>query len=109
MRADVETIRESVTLISELTRTTDSKAQDQSVCWIMNKENHAQGISGTISDFFLTQRLKASQDDYAHRLQKHNAVVVAAMRTKQDADMAVVDELKAAVKSVAPSCPPHEH
>ena len=52
----------------------------------MNKEQHAQNIIDSISDYFLTQRVKASQEDYAERLQKHHAVIVAAMRAKQNAD-----------------------
>ena len=77
--------------------------------WIMNKEDHAQDISDTIGDYFLAQRVKAPRADYADRLQKHNAVIVEAMRAKQDADKAVVDGLMAAVEAVAPFYPPHEH
>ena len=71
----------------------------------MNKEQHAQNIIDSISDYFLTQRVKASQEDYAERLQKHHAVIVAAMRAKQNADPGIVDELKAAVEAVAPYYP----
>ena len=108
MLEDVETIRKSVTLISDLSGMTDAQSQNQLVRWVMNKESHAQNIIDSISDYFLTQRVKASQEDYADRLQKHHAVIVAAMRAKQNADMAVVEELQAAVEAVAPFYPPHE-
>ena len=108
MLEDVETIRKSVTLISDLSGMTDPQSQNQLVRWVMNKESHAQNIIDSISDYFLTQRVKASQEDYADRLQKHHAVIVAAMRAKQNADMAVVEELQAAVEAVAPFYPPHE-
>ncbi|MGD8467739.1 MAG: superoxide dismutase [Ni] [Desulfobacterales bacterium] len=40
----------------------------------MNKEKHAQQIISTISDYFLTQRVKPSQKDYTERLLKHHRV-----------------------------------
>ena len=109
MLEDVETIRKSVNLIADLSGTTDPQSQNQLVRWVVNKENHAQNIIDTISDYFLTQRVKSDQEDYVDRLQKHHAVIVAAMRAKQNADMSFVDELQVAVEAVAPFYPPHEH
>ena len=105
MLEDVATIHKSVDLIAELAGKADAQSQNQLVRWVMNKEQHAQNIIDTISDYFLTQRVKASQEDYAERLQKHHAVIVAAMRAKQNADPGIVDELKAAVEAVAPYYP----
>ena len=105
MLEDVATIHKSVDLIAELAGKTDPQSQNQLVRWVMNKEQHAQNIIDSIGDYFLTQRVKASQEDYAERLQKHHAVIVAAMRAKQNADPAVVEELKAAVDAVAPYYP----
>ena len=68
----------------------------------MNKEQHAQRIIATISDYFLTQRVKAKQEDYTERLRKHHAVIVAAMRAKQNVDADVVAELESAVEALAP-------
>ena len=109
MLQDVETIRKGVTLIAELAGKSDPQSQNQLVRWVMNKESHAQNIISTISDYFLTQRVKASQDDYAERLQKHHAVIVAAMKAKQNSDMSHVDNLMKAVEAVAPYYPKHEH
>lgn len=105
MLEDVATIHKSVDLIAELAGKTDPQSQNQLVRWVINKEQHAQNIIDSISDYFLTQRVKASQEDYAERLQKHHAVIVAAMRAKQNADPGIVDELKAAVEAVAPYYP----
>ena len=66
-------------LIAELAGKTDAQSQNQLVRWVVKKENHAQKIISTISDYFLTQRVKASQKDYVERLKKHHAVIVAAM------------------------------
>ena len=105
MLEDVATVHKAVDLIAELAGKTDPQSQNQLVRWVMNKEQHAQNIIDSISDYFLTQRVKASQEDYAERLQKHHAVIVAAMRAKQNADPEIVDELKAAVEAVAPYYP----
>lgn len=107
MRENVDTVRKSVSLINELSGKTDPHSQNQLVRWVVNKEQHAQFIIDTISDYFLTQRVKSSQEDYAERLQKHHAVIVAAMRAKQNADMESVDDLALAVEGVAPYYPAH--
>ena len=108
MLENVATVRKSVALINELAGKTDPQSQNQLVRWVMNKEEHAQFIIDTISDYFLTQRVKASQEDYAERLQKHHAVIVAAMGAKQNSDMESVDNLFMSVKAVAPYYPKHE-
>ena len=109
MLEDVATIRKSVSLIAELADKTDPQSKNQLVRWVVNKEQHAQNIIDTISDYFLTQRVKASQEDYAERLQKHHAVIVASMKAKQNASMEHVDNLMMAVEAVAPYYPKHEH
>ena len=109
MLEDVATIRKAVSQIAELAGKTDPQSQNQLVRWVMNKETHAQNIIDSISDYFLTQRVKAKQDDYAERLAKHHAVIVAAMKAKQKADADTVDALQSAVEAVAPYYLKHEH
>ena len=109
MLEDVATIRKAVSQIAELAGKTDPQSQNQLVRWVVNKESHAQNIIDSISDYFLTQRVKAKQDDYAERLAKHHAVIVAAMKAKQKADADTVDALQSAVEAVAPYYPKHEH
>ena len=109
MLEDVATIRKAVAQIAELAGKTDPQSQNQLVRWVVNKEQHAQRIIATIGDYFLTQRVKAKQEDYTERLQKHHAVIVAAMRAKQNANAEVVGELESAVEALAPYYPPHDH
>ena len=109
MLEDVATIRKAVAQIADLSGKTDPQSQNQLVRWVMNKEQHAQRIIATISNYFLTQRVKAKQEDYTERLRKHHAVIVAAMRAKQNADADVVAELGSAVEALAPYYPPHDH
>ncbi len=107
MLEDAATVEKSVTLINELAGKSDAQSQNQLVRWVMNKENHAQKIISTISDYFLTQRVKSSQDDYAERLIKHHAVIVAAMQAKQNSDLASVTALKESIEALAPYYPAH--
>ena len=109
MLEDVATIRKAVAQIANLAGKTDPQSQNQIVRWVMNKEQHAQRIITTISDYFLTQRVKAKQEDYTERLRKHHAVIVAAMRAKQNANAEVVADLESAVEALAPYYPPHDH
>ena len=106
MLEDAVTVEKSIKLINELAGKTDAQSQNQLVRWVMNKENHAQRIISAISDYFLTQRVKTSQDDYVERLKKHHAVIVAAMKAKQNSDMATAVTLKESIEALAPYYPP---
>lgn len=109
MLEDVETVRKAVTMLVDLNGETDVQSRQQFTRWVMNKESHAQRIISTISDYFLTQRVKASQKDYVERLKRHHAVIVNAMKAKQHADIAVVKELEASVKALEVYYPEHKH
>lgn len=105
MLEDAATVIKSARLISELAGKTDPQSQNQLVRWVMNKEQHAQKIIATISDYFLTQRVKPDQKDYAERLKKHHAVIVAAMQAKQNADVAYGEALKSSIEALTPYYP----
>ena len=109
MLEDAATVEKSVQLISDLSGKTDTQSQNQLVRWVMNKEKHAQNIISTISDYFLTQRVKSDQEDYAERLIKHHAVIVAAMKAKQNADLSYVNGLKASIEALSRYYPEHKH
>ncbi len=109
MLEDTATIEKSANLIAELAGKSDAQSQNQLVRWVMNKENHAQKIISTISDYFLTQRVKLSQKDYVERLEKHHAVILAAMKAKQNADIIYPERLKESIKSLRPYYPEHKH
>lgn len=109
MLEDAQTTRKAVMEMSVLEKESGIQVTNQSVRWVMNKELHAQKIISTISDYFLTQRVKASQKDYVERLKKHHAVIVAAMKVKQTADLKNVDALEAAIKELQPYYPEHKH
>lgn len=107
MLEDATTIEKSTKLITALAGKSDAQSQNQMVRWVMNKEQHAQKIISTISDYFLTQRVKPDQKDYSERLAKHHAVIVAAMKVKQNADEKYVKSLKESIESLRAYYPEH--
>ncbi|MCU7936608.1 MAG: superoxide dismutase, Ni [Candidatus Thiodiazotropha sp. (ex Dulcina madagascariensis)] len=109
MLEDAATIKKSVKLIKELSGRLDAQSQNQIVRWVTNKEKHAQNIISTISDYFLTQRVKPKQDGYTERLVKHHAVIIAAMKAKQNADMDYVKELNESIVALSRYYPEHKH
>jgi len=108
MREDAATVEKSIRLIMELAGKSDAQSQNQLVRWVMNKENHAQKIITNISDYFLTQRVKPDQQDYAERLKKHHLVIIAAMKAKQNADLTVVKNLKESIEALSAYYPEHK-
>ena len=109
MLEDTATVEKSVKLIAELAGKSDAQSKNQLVRWVMNKEKHAQKIISTISDYFLTQRVKSKQEDYSERLIRHHTVIVAAMKTKQNADLSYVNSLKVSIEALLPYYPEHKH
>ena len=100
MLEDCSTVAKATVQIAELAGKSDAQSQNQIVRWVNNKEKHAQNIISTISDYFLTQRVKTSQADYTERLVTHHAVIVAAMKAKQKADAKYAAELKTAIEAL---------
>lgn len=109
MLEDAATVEKATRLIAELAGKQDPQSMNQVVRWVSNKETHSQNIISTISDYFLTQRVKSSQPDYTDRLVKHHAVIVAAMKAKQNADGKYAAALKASIEALAPYYPEHKH
>jgi len=109
MMEDATTIEKSITMMIDLAEESDVQSQNQMVRWVMNKEEHAQKIIETISDYFLTQRVKPSQKDYTERLTRHHAVILAAMKVKQNADLKSVSALKKSIEMLAEYYPEHKH
>lgn len=109
MLEDSATVAKSVKLIGELAGKSDAQSQNQLVRWVMNKEKHAQNIISTISDYFLTQRVKPDQEDYTDRLKKHHGVILAAMKAKQNADEKYAIMLNESIQALSPYYPEHKH
>jgi len=109
MLEDATTVEKSMKLINELSSKSDAQSKNQLVRWINNKETHAQNIISTISDYFLTQRVKPEQKDYTERLKKHHAVIIAAMKAKQNVDIKYAEDLKKCIEVLRSYYPEHHH
>lgn len=103
MREDLVTITKAVGEIQALAAKKDAQSAHQLVRWVMTKEQHAERIIRTISDYFLAQKIKpvdavegknqAERAAYLEMLASHHAVLVAAMKCKQSSAMAEVRTL----------------
>ncbi len=110
MLEDVETLDKAVAMMTELVAKKDLQSQSQFSRWVTNKESHAQQIIETISNYFLTQRVSPSQEDYVDRLKAHHAVIVNAMKVKQNSEKKYVDTLKESVTALLKYYPAeHKH
>ncbi len=71
--------------------------------WVQTKELHASHIITVVSEYFLTQKVKtkakgtAEYAAYLDSLAKHHAVMVAAMKTKQQVSSSAVHDLEHAI------------
>ena len=106
---DAATVEKSIKLIGELSGKSDAQSKNQLIRWVMNKEKHAQNVISTIGDYFLTQRVKPDQKDYVERLKNHHAVIVAAMKAKQNTDMKYAMALRDSIEGLTPYYPEHNH
>lgn len=101
MLEDVSTISKAIGQIHELNGKSDVQSTQQMIRWVNNKEIHADKIIDTISQYFLTQRVKLGAEDYLTRLSEHHAVIVLSMKVKQKADAKIAKDLKQAVEALS--------
>ena len=95
--------------------TMDGQALNQASRWVTTKEQHADLVISTVAQYFLTQRVKdvapgaEGYDEYLASLARHHLVLRKAMATKQSADPATADTLKAAIQDFAKDYDHHHH
>ena len=108
MLEDADTVIKSTQSIEKLSGSSDAQSLNQISRWVMNKETHSQNIISTISDYFMTQRIKPTQADYAERLVKHHTVILIAMKAKQNADAKHAILLKESIEALSAYYPEAE-
>ena len=107
LREDAATIAKAIAQIHELLGKHDPQAFNQAARWVSTKETHASHIIEIVSEYFLTQKLKpvaagaSGRDVYLAKLADHHAVMVGAMKTKQQTDPATADALVHAIDALA--------
>lgn len=97
---DVVTIEKAINQLRVLSGVEGVPAEQQRVRWVLAKENHAEKIINTITDYFLTQRVQPKSKDYIERLKAHHAVILLSMKVKQEASSEIVGQLKGAIKQL---------
>jgi len=103
MYEDAATIEKAMVQMNDLAGKSDVQSANQLTRWIITKENHASNIITTVSEYFLTQKVKPmAADDEGHaafllKLEDHHRVLNAAMKAKQKSDPEVVGALRTAL------------
>lgn len=88
MEEHVATIEKSMKQIEAATN------QNQTVRWIMNKDQHADELSEIVTYYFMSQRIKPGCEDYALKVSLLHEMLVFSMKAKQTTDLAHVEKLK---------------
>ncbi len=107
LREDATTIAKAVDQINLLAGKHEAQALNQATRWITTKEAHATHIITVVAEYFLTQKVKpvspggAAYDAYLKKLADHHAVMVMAMKTKQNSDASYVSSLRSAIDALA--------
>jgi len=97
IQEDFSTIQKAMTKIKELSQQQDATSMNQLTRWILTKEDHASKIQKVVSDYFLTQRIKAKTegsefDTYVKQTTTLHQILVSAMKCKQTVELGQVDE-----------------
>ena len=107
LHEDATTIAKAIKRIKELAGKQDAQSLNQVTRWVLTKEDHAAHIIEVVSEYFLAQRVKpvtagaSDCDSYVKKLVEHHAVIVAAMKAKQNADQSYADVLHEAIDAIA--------
>jgi nickel superoxide dismutase len=103
IKEDIQTIEKSTAQIIELSKASPVN-YNQLVRWIDNKEEHANKIQDIVSQYFMTQRVKAADpkdkaafDAYVKQLTLLHGMLVHAMKAKQSTDMENIQRLRTLV------------
>ena len=83
IKEDFQTIKKAMLKINELSNTSSSLSLNQLNRWINAKETHATNIQKTISEYFLTQRIKETNQKYIDQTLILQRILVTAMKCKQ--------------------------
>jgi nickel superoxide dismutase len=94
---DITTVEKAIKQIDELSAKV-SLNYNQLVRWISNKEQHATRIQHTVTQYFMTQRIKPTQEKYVEKVTVLHQMLLAAMKCKQTTDPAHVATLRTLLK-----------
>lgn len=87
MLEDIDTIEKAMLQIEELGNAAKPNF-NQIVRWTITKEDHATKLQHTVTQYFMTQRIKPEQEQYVEKLTALHGMLLAAMKSKQTTDVA---------------------
>lgn len=97
------TIEKAMNKITELSEATEVDYM-MITRWTMAKEEHAKKVQDIVDQYFLTQRVKPTDDSDAEKFAKYQKqltalhhITVNAMKSKQTVDLKYVDQLRASL------------
>ena len=93
MEEHVETIEKSINEIN------NKPNQNQSVRWVLSKEDHADKISNIVTYYFMTQRIKPDMKNYNENLSLLHKILILSMKAKQTTDLSVIETMKETIHS----------
>lgn len=103
LKEHVATIKKSIQSINNLK---PSENPNQLVRWVTNKETHATSIQTIMSNYFLAQRIKIPENEdkstlraYAKIVENAHKIIILAMKTKQNTNESIADDLLAAINN----------
>ena len=107
LREDITTVEKSMKQVQELSKDPSANA-NQLVRWVNNKEEHCNKIQHTVTQYFMTQRIKpvSPSDAEAHqaylaKLAALHGMLIHAMKAKQTTDTSHVETLRSLVDEFA--------
>ena len=109
MLEDAKTVEKSIKEINGLEKKTDTQSINQMIRWVVNKEKHADKIIQTLTDYFLTQRIKSSDKTYVEQLKQLETVVKLCVKAKQQVDLSIASQLTSAITAFGKHYPEHKH
>lgn len=108
MREHITTIERSINKIIELEGKGSAIDMNQSVRWVMNKEDHADALTEIVTAYFLQQRIKApkgtdadARKRYLSQLETLHGLLVGAMKAKQTVNPELPGQLRGLVDELA--------
>jgi len=97
MQLNLTAIDKSVTELDKLSTAKD-KNYNQIVRWINEKDRSADEIIEQCSEYFLTQRIKDTDEKYVEKLKMLHHIMTCAVKAKQSTDPKNVVDLSEAIK-----------
>ncbi len=104
----IDTMEKSMKQIIGLSKA-DPVNYNQLVRWINNKELHANKLQEIVAQYFMTQRIKTDDANYAKKINMLHEMLIYAMKCKQTTDLTNIERLRTLLKDFSALYFGHSH